>query len=147
MTKIELPESVLEEHLNVTSSLYQPKIPAEFISKGNEISSHLERIKVKLARVEEIERKRNEAHMRKQWEQYELRRSTTLSEYKRPFTTVFLLASGVYISCHAIWWFLEKDKRIEQLHLKQIQLVEELETKLKIQNEISVVNKRSWWNW
>lgn len=148
MTKIELPASVLEEHLNVTSSLYQPKNVDDIPTKSSEISSHLERIKKKLARVEELERKRNETHMRRQWEQYEMKRTTSLAEYKRPLTTVFLIASGVYISLHAVWWFLEREKRVDELTREQRRLVGELDTKLQIQNKV-VINetKKSWLRW
>lgn len=133
--KVELPASVLEEHANVQSSLYEVK-PADSVpNRGAEIASHLDRIKQKLARVERLERERSEAHMRKQWEQYELRRGANLSDFKRPLTTALLTASAVYVSCHALWWYLEREKRVEELAREQAALAAELQDALQRQAE------------
>lgn len=130
--RIELPTSVIEEHLNVTSSLYQPQIDlTKYQSKSPEITSQLERIKTKLARVEKLERERGEALMRKKWEQYEMKRVASISEFKRPLTSAFLLASGVYVSLHAFWIYLEREKMIATQTQTQLALVQQLDDGLR----------------
>ncbi|KAG5359817.1 hypothetical protein CJU90_5657 [Yarrowia sp. C11] len=54
----------------------------------------------------------------------------TVSQFSKPLTSTFFLASAIYTTMHFIWWRLETDERRRSYANTVSSLEEELSTKL-----------------
>ena len=137
---------------NTTSSLYQPESPLapEHRSKSSEIEERLKRINQRFAALKMKEESRHAELQRQAWIKYSHLAKPTLSDFKRPITSFFLLASAVYMTAQYSWFALERENHVEQLEHTQSELVDNLNNALLRQQSViqqynDSLNSRKWW--
>ncbi|GMG55605.1 unnamed protein product [Ambrosiozyma monospora] len=98
----------------ITSKLYQPTNPLNEPSKSALIEAKLKSIEMKLAQQQQ----RDEFRLQKMLIDQQKILKPTLSDFKRPLTSMFLLASCVYLTLQFLWWHLITEEHIESMEIK-----------------------------
>lgn len=153
---VELSEAELQarerEIQKITSKLYQPESPLapEYRSKSAEIEERLERIQKRFEALREKEAARNEQLGREAWLKYNHLSKPTISDFKRPLTSFFLLASAIYMTMQYSWYALEREDYIEKKEEQQSRLVDELNSAFKDQAVVldeynNMRAAKKWW--
>ncbi|ODV84834.1 hypothetical protein CANARDRAFT_208151 [[Candida] arabinofermentans NRRL YB-2248] len=138
LNKKELTEEQLAAIQNLTSTLYQPVNPFSEPSKASEIEAKIQSIQERLLKQQKIEEERYAELVA---QQHELLKPT-LSDFKRPLTSFFLLGSAVYLLIQYTWSYLEGEEHLIELDDK-CKLYE-----VKIQELLDEQkNKRKWFWW
>lgn len=139
---------------NISSKLYTPESPfkEEYQSKRSEIEERLKRINERFQKLQVKEEAKNAELKRQAWLKYNHLTKPTISDFKRPITSFFLLASAIYMTMQYTWFALERENHIEDLENKQSQLVDNLNAAFLNQqviinqyNNSSNNNNKSWW--
>lgn len=139
---------------NTTSKLYQPEFPLtpKYRSKSKEIEERLASIQKRFHALKAKEDARNAELQRQAWLKFHSLSKPTLKDFKRPLTSFFLLASGVYISLQYTWYALERENFVDRKQAEQEILVNSLNEALLNQqividqyNNGSSSGYRKWW--
>lgn len=137
---------------NTTSSLYEPESPLapEYRSKSTEIKERLERINKRFAALKAKEELRSAELQRQAWLRYSHLAKPTLSDFKRPITSFFLLASAVYMTAQYSWFALEREQYVATMEDAQAKLVDSLNDALVSQQMVleqydDSSKSRKWW--
>ncbi|ONH67922.1 Inner membrane assembly complex subunit 17 [Cyberlindnera fabianii] len=105
----------------------------------DEIDKLNELIKVKLAQLEEDEKRRIIEESKPK-----------LSDFQRPILLTLVIASTAYLAFHWAWWYLEYDEREKELKAQVKEKSDKLQKLLAETGQTDeegnkVVKKRSWW--
>ena len=110
----------------------------------------MKRINQRFAALKMKEESRHAELQRQAWIKYSHLAKPTLSDFKRPITSFFLLASAVYMTAQYSWFALERENHVEQLEHTQSELVDNLNNALLRQQSViqqynDSLNSRKWW--
>lgn len=123
---------------NTSSTLYTPVSPLapEYRSKSAEIEERLQRIQQRFAALKVKEEARTAELQRQAWLKYNHLSKPTIQDFKRPLTSFFLLASGIYMTIQYSWHVLENENFVDNMESKQAKLVGELNAALINQSKV-----------
>ncbi|GME83534.1 unnamed protein product [Ambrosiozyma monospora] len=134
----------------ITSKLYQPTNPLNEPSKSALIEEKIKSIELKLAQQQQ----RDEIRLQKMLIDQQKILKPTLSDFKRPLTSMFLLASCVYLTLQFLWWHLITEEHIESMEIKTRAYERVIQDLLNEQKKIIESNgefgeiqtkKKRWW--
>jgi hypothetical protein len=138
---------------NITSKLYTPESPMqpEYRSNSEEIEKRLQRIQQRFQILKEKEEARNAQLQRQAWLRYSHLSKPTMADFKRPLTSFFLFASAIYMTMQYSWYALERENYIENMEIKQSNLINQLNDAFNQQSNIindfdSKINNKKWWS-
>lgn len=136
----------------ITSKLYTPQSPfqPEYRSRSAEIEERLQRIQKRFEILKQKEAAKNLQLQKEAWLRYNHLAKPTLSDFKRPLTSFFLLASAIYMTMEYTWYVLERGDYVENQENKQTIMVRQLNDAFERQSQVltefeTISKNKKWW--